>query len=135
VESLIVIAILMIIGLIIFSAFAISEYSVSNYDYEPFQILNLAILTIPCLVSIIMLYEFEHNSIGHADYKDLNHIVLYLFMIVSCVIVCGLIYSHTKNIIIALYSTILLFIGAIFIAIIIIWAILAAVSKWERNKK
>jgi hypothetical protein len=129
---------LLIIGLIIYSVPAINKFSEVNYGYDPFNYINLLIISIPCVICLLWL-GIEYNDAGTngkvINYKDLNHIVLYTFLAGSCILVFALIFSNTHNIIISLYSTIIILIGSILIAAIVFLVVLKVVSKISEKKK
>jgi hypothetical protein len=134
--SLSVLGILCFIGLLYLSLVTINEHYGSKINYKPFNIDNFIIIAIPCFISIILLALIDdwvnHTKIN-IDYKDLNHIVLYIFVTIACAIVCMLIYSKTRSIVIAVYSTVLIFIGAVFVALIIILVIGYIVGKFIKS--
>lgn len=134
-EVLAILAILTLIGLIIYSIFAINAYSIIKYDYKPFQLSNFTIIAVPCFISIILYWHLEPESGGYVNYKDLNHIVLYLLCVGSYIFVSVSIFKRTKNIIIALYSTSLLLLGSILVAFILIGFIIVAISGGKKGKK
>ena len=134
-EVLAIIAILTFLGIIIYSIPTINAYSLSRYDYKPFQIGNLAIIAVPCFISIVIFWSLEPNNGGYVDYKDLNHLVLYLLVLGSCMIVGISIYNHTKNILISVYSAFLIFVGSILIVFMVILFILEISSRSQNRKR
>jgi hypothetical protein len=134
-EVITILVVLTIIGLIIYSIFAVNAYCIVKYNYKPLQIKNLIIIAVPCFISIILFWHLEPENGGYVNYKDLNHIVLYLLVLGSSIFVSTLIFKHTKNILIALYSTLLLLIGSIIIAFILIGLIITAISGGKKKKQ
>jgi hypothetical protein len=133
-EALALLIVLLFIGLIIYSVSAINKFSEDKYNYDPFNLINLSIILIPSLICFFWI-GFEQFGDHIINYKDLNHIVLYIFLSGACIIVVAIIFSNTHNIIIAIYSTIIMLIGAMLIAGILLLMVLKVVSQFSEKKK
>jgi hypothetical protein len=134
-EVLAILALLLITGLVIYSIPAINTYSYLKFDYKPFQLKNLMIIAIPSIIFVFLFMILDDKKVGYENYIDLNHIVLYIFIISSCVVVGVSIFNHTNSILITVYATCLLLVGSIFIAFIVIFAVLNAMGKSYKKKK